>query len=170
MSTRAELLDVIRLNPLEDAPRLMYADWLADHGEGDLDAATAEFVWLSCNFRAKKKSDVMPKACYPWLAANWHRLIPSALQCTLCVEMRTYIARHSVRGWRGRHLNLMIGVPRNTGAGGAFMASTNITFHRGFVTDFEYWAAGVISCGFLEALKRDQPLLNKLASNLKARA
>lgn len=43
MSTRAELLEVIRLNPLEDAPRLMYADWLDDHGTAD-DRLRAAFI------------------------------------------------------------------------------------------------------------------------------
>src|SRR5437764_15277308 len=37
-------LDLIRLHPDDDGPRLVYADWLDDHG----DPARAEFVRVQC--------------------------------------------------------------------------------------------------------------------------
>lgn len=66
MSTRAELLEAIRANPAEDTPRLMYADWLDEHGDCDRDAATAEFIRLCCDNRQGKRLR-MPLAAYKWL-------------------------------------------------------------------------------------------------------
>jgi uncharacterized protein (TIGR02996 family) len=42
MSDEAALLDVIRAQPDEDTPRLMYADWLQEHGQPE----RAEFIRL----------------------------------------------------------------------------------------------------------------------------
>ena len=48
MSGRAEqsraFLEAIRDSPEDDAPRLVYADWLDDHG----DTARAEFIRVQC--------------------------------------------------------------------------------------------------------------------------
>lgn len=66
MSTRAELLDAIRTHPAEDTPRLMYADWLDEHGDCDRDTATAEFIRLCCDNRQGRRSR-MPLPAYKWL-------------------------------------------------------------------------------------------------------
>lgn len=156
MSTRAELIASIRANPLEDAPRLMYADWLDEFGDCDRDAATAEFVRLSCNFTAKRKSDRMPKEVYPWLKKNWKRLVPTFLSSFSVVKRKGEESSYQVRYWSGRKLGLFVGVPTNT-ARGSFLASTILDFHRGFVIDFTYWASGV--CWSLSRLIEDQPLV-----------
>jgi uncharacterized protein (TIGR02996 family) len=46
-SERESLLFAIAANPREDTPRLMYADWLDEHGN-DSDHARAEFIRLQC--------------------------------------------------------------------------------------------------------------------------
>jgi len=47
MSERAALLRTIRESPHDDAPRLVFADWLDETGI-DADAARAEFIHLQC--------------------------------------------------------------------------------------------------------------------------
>jgi uncharacterized protein (TIGR02996 family) len=47
MTDRECLLRNILLNPAEDLPRLVFADWLQDNGEGE----RAEFIWLGCEFK-----------------------------------------------------------------------------------------------------------------------
>jgi uncharacterized protein (TIGR02996 family) len=48
MSERRALLEAIRAAPEDDAPRLVYADWLEEHGEGETDRDRAEFIRAQC--------------------------------------------------------------------------------------------------------------------------
>jgi uncharacterized protein (TIGR02996 family) len=48
MSERRALLEAIRAAPEDDAPRLVYADWLEEHAEGDADRDRAEFIRVQC--------------------------------------------------------------------------------------------------------------------------
>ena len=54
---REAFLAAIRAEPESDAPRLIYADWLDDHGE----AARAEFIRLGCEL-ARAAFGVAPPA------------------------------------------------------------------------------------------------------------
>src|SRR4051794_18124688 len=45
--TEVALLKAIRANPGDDAPRLVYADWLDEHG-GPEERARAEFIRADC--------------------------------------------------------------------------------------------------------------------------
>ena len=47
LSDRDALLAAIRANPDEDTPRLMFADWLDEHGD-DASRTRAEFIRLQC--------------------------------------------------------------------------------------------------------------------------
>jgi uncharacterized protein (TIGR02996 family) len=47
MTTRAALLEAVFAEPDDDAPRLVYADWLEEHGD-EHDRARAEFIRLQC--------------------------------------------------------------------------------------------------------------------------
>lgn len=76
MSDRAAFLKRIRRRPFDCTVRLVFADWLDEFGASDLDRATAEFIRVSCR-AVKTRTGRMPVAAYPWLAANWRRLIPS---------------------------------------------------------------------------------------------
>ena len=55
MNDRAAFLEAIRTNPHEDAVRLVYADWLDENAQSDLDTATAEFIRVSCFVRGRYK-------------------------------------------------------------------------------------------------------------------
>src|SRR5262245_36886393 len=53
MSVEQSFLDDIRANPDDDSPRLIFADWLDDHG----DAARAEFIRLQCELAKLPEDD-----------------------------------------------------------------------------------------------------------------
>lgn len=74
MSERAAFLASIRESPADDLPRLVFADWLDDNGDQPHDAATAEFIRLSCKLDAKKSRQSRKEGA--WLHANWMRLVP----------------------------------------------------------------------------------------------
>lgn len=77
MTDREAMLAAIRAAPDDDTVRLVYADWLDDHGSGDLDAATAAFLRAACP--ADRPRPRMPAAAYRWLDAHWQRLVPTLL-------------------------------------------------------------------------------------------
>ena len=58
VATRAAFLADIRALPEDDAPRLIYADWLDDHGE----AERAEFIRVQCELSRLGKDD--PRRSY----------------------------------------------------------------------------------------------------------
>src|SRR5262245_34901242 len=53
MAEREALLRAIRESPDEDAPRLVYADWLDEHGE----AARAELIRVQCELARLAEGD-----------------------------------------------------------------------------------------------------------------
>ena len=74
----AALIEAIRANPKEDAPRLMYSDWLSEFAEdNDQARATREFIQLSCV--VGRVSNTMPMPAYEWLETNWQRLVPKTM-------------------------------------------------------------------------------------------
>lgn len=73
MSDRRTFLKAIHANPDDMLPRLVFADWLDDNGEGDKDAATAEFVRLGC----RVPRDRITADEGRWLDSNWRRLVPT---------------------------------------------------------------------------------------------
>jgi uncharacterized protein (TIGR02996 family) len=59
-------LDAIFAAPADDTPRLVYADWLEEHGQ----PAYAEFIRLSCGFNRDGKTRAERKEIGPhWIAA-----------------------------------------------------------------------------------------------------
>jgi uncharacterized protein (TIGR02996 family) len=61
MTDEAALLAAIRADPEDDSPRLVYADWLEEHG-GESSAARAEYIRLSVELaRAKDVRTVPPE-------------------------------------------------------------------------------------------------------------
>lgn len=166
MTDRQGFLAAIRAEPADDVRRLVYADWLDDHGESDLDRATSEFIRLSCDRHGR---DTMPAAAYRWLldvtyvpdgprvravaTANWRRLVPALLGAH---RGGTPIAdeRHGRRVWC--ELRLLLTLPgdrlpvhRPTPA--------NLYFRRGFLEALKVCHAGARA--LLAPLARaDQPL------------
>lgn len=159
--SREVLLAAIRANPAEDLPRLLYADWLAEHGAGDLDAATVEFVRVSCDCRAggRPKGPSMPLRAYRWLPANWYRLLPSV------VALHTRAARAN-GSWpdltavlipelffKGRQARGSVWVREDNGK----RYAVAVEFDRGFVSLFSAWS--VVAKPVLGPLvTADQPL------------
>jgi uncharacterized protein (TIGR02996 family) len=63
MSDETALLRAIGLHPEEDTPRLVYADWLEEHGSG----ARAEFIRLSCELARMEDEDTPGRALRDFL-------------------------------------------------------------------------------------------------------
>lgn len=78
MTEREALLAAIRESPDNDLPRLIYADYLDEHGSRGRDAATVEFIRISCKYM-NAQVKIMPREAYPWIEANWRRLVPAVL-------------------------------------------------------------------------------------------
>lgn len=76
MSERLALLKAILANPDDDLVRLVYADWLDEHGTTDAEAARAEFIRLGCPMEKKKR---ITTAETKWIDANWQRLLPNVM-------------------------------------------------------------------------------------------
>lgn len=76
LTTREALLAAIKAEPEELTPRLEYADWLEEFGTTDIDAATIEFIRVSCPDSGRV---LMPPAAFNWIGTNWKRLVPTLL-------------------------------------------------------------------------------------------
>ncbi len=177
MTDRLLLLKAIDENYTEDTPRLMYADWLDEHGTGDLDKATSEFVRVSCSRRVGSGKR-MPKEAYKWLDDNWVRLVPTL------VAQHTKTVATDPEGGRfrffhpgppmgirtGRCINTRVGIPNpyyttnplvqhlnETARTPIYSCSVNILFWKGFVSTFHCWSSFSRPI-FTECMKEDQPL------------
>lgn len=144
---REALLRAIKAHPNENTPRLMYADWLEEFGEGDRDAATVDFIRLSCGVAGAKKGDPMPRAVYPWLAHNWKRLVPT-------------LANSPANGgsfYSGRKREFRLKVEDLKHRLGFRAYNTVLDFHRGFLVACQTWSV-VSFAKMKELLTSDQPL------------
>jgi uncharacterized protein (TIGR02996 family) len=132
--------------------RLVYADWLDEFGRGDLDAATAEFIRVSCE-RDADKAGRMPRLAYTWLKANWHRLIPS---------LRPHFLSSRLQG-RTLHARVQISVlAPQTDGNPAFRQPVVLEFWRGFLARLTLLGVGgfcPVLAEHAQGLLRDQPLL-----------
>lgn len=184
MSDKQALLAAIRANPDEDTPRLMYADYLDEHGAGDLDRATAEFIRLSCPMRAPKngwEKPAMPRDCYPWLrdlryhevsnpawpapivVANYRRFVPGLL--ALHTPIHSTDTPPEERDGRRIHVVLRLALPTSPGVQAILPTATHyrrptpvsLWFRRGFLEAWRvHHAAGRALVA--PAIAADQPL------------
>jgi uncharacterized protein (TIGR02996 family) len=69
MNERAAFLADAAENPDDDAPRLVFADWLDDHG-GEADRALAEFIRLECAMARLGETDEQVERAKALLAAH----------------------------------------------------------------------------------------------------
>lgn len=141
MSERTALLDAIRANPAEDTPRLMYADWLMQYGEGERDRATAEFIQVSCRMESGKDRQGIAEG--RWLSANWQKLVPTLMRS----GFRDY-QRH------GRRVKTWKTVKDSRGHEYPFWCV--LTFWRGFVESALTYRP--MELPTLVAVATDQPL------------
>lgn len=151
MGERDSFLAAIRSHPADDVARLVYADWLDERAEGDLDRATAEFIRASC---AKPGSACMPRVAYQWLETNWQRLVPRMMQEALreCMFLR-----------EGRRVDITmhVALAKVPGAPSVGMAMVDILCARGFVAHYRVRGKGAsrLRVKFLEDLiVSEQPL------------
>jgi uncharacterized protein (TIGR02996 family) len=152
MSDRSALLSAIAACPAEDTPRLMYADWLAEHGESDLDRATEEFIRVSCSMRTTKK---MPKMAYAWIEQNWERLVPALLK--LCPQSVLFPKGISwFRQGRVIDFNPLFPYPVSRRRGGDRYCPMRLDFHRGLLRQAVIWSSYAVGLT-LEAFVADQP-------------
>jgi uncharacterized protein (TIGR02996 family) len=91
-SPREAFLADVLARPEEDGPRLVYADWLTDHGETESDRARGEFIHLQCRMagleeNSPERLDLQPRE-RDLLADHspaWMKVLPSwarKLPCT----------------------------------------------------------------------------------------
>ncbi|MBA4192237.1 MAG: hypothetical protein C0467_30070 [Planctomycetaceae bacterium] len=161
MSNRETLLGAIKANPHENTPRLVYADWLEEFGAGDLDAATVEFIRVSCGSRYKPGMS-MPAPAYQWIEGHWPRLIPAVLMEHVVIPQSPMFQRDGRKIWfpfRGRDRCEKTGelIPWKKSR------STEWWFHRGFVEGVRIFASHAYA--FLRPLVEvDQPIARFLRS------
>lgn len=126
MSDESAFLAGIRAELKDDLRRLVFADWLEEHGTSDADAARVEFIRLGC--KSKAKTAITPKEG-EWLDENWQRLLGN----TLAVEF----PKQEEYEWnrKGRHLRLA--VPW-TDDGWRKRSVVVFSFMRGFAVRIEH--------------------------------
>jgi len=146
VSDRAALLNCIRENQDLDMPRLVYADFVEEFGTGDLDAATVEFIRLSCTRSSMRRKASMPRAAYQWVKDNWQRLIPTAIKNLTLSKPRLdgRCVKLSSRRFADPTVNSM-------------WLRFNLYFDRGFLEAMMSWSA--FADGIVKPLiRQDQPL------------
>lgn len=84
MNQHAAFLSAIRAAPDDDAPRLIYADWLEDHGE----AARAEFIRVQCELARRECVDV-------WCERISKENYPVGRRCEIADECDSLRSRES---------------------------------------------------------------------------
>ena len=169
MTERESFYPPIRANPSDDTVRLVFADWLEENGETDQDAATVEFIRISCT--KFNDSKVMPLPAYQWIEKNWQRLVP------------TFVTKFSgklvpgeppplgdprpegFKWWvrRGRNVHGRARVPNpHVGRRNVrpyYTVSFVVAFWKGFAQDYTVWSAWGFS-QMMPVLLRDQPILD----------
>jgi uncharacterized protein (TIGR02996 family) len=87
MNEREALLAAIRENWRENTPRLVFADWLEEHGSDEWDKATCELIRLS---QRRTKSEVIR-----WLEHKyrWQIFVPTLLKATPRLRYCRAVAR-----------------------------------------------------------------------------
>jgi uncharacterized protein (TIGR02996 family) len=145
VSDRLSLLRAILANPDDDVPRLVFADWLEEHGTTDADAARVEFIRLGCNL--KPGSRITPPEVR-WLDKNWQRLLPAVGRVPVAGEQLS-----PMRDGRRVRVRLM------TIAGRQFRIRyhVDVSFHRGFAERVEFSQVEAYT-RFRGAVADDEPL------------
>lgn len=173
MGDRALLLEAIRTHPADDTLRLVYADWLDEFGEDDLDRATVEFIRVSCS-RGTKPGCSMPKPAYAWIHDHWKRLLPTAFAAypygkTEVVSRwsvsrgETYASVETSGAWAkwyrdGRHIDTAWRLTSGTDGLTGRRFSVRFRFGRGFLEGVDYYARDVAN-HLIPLVCADQPFI-----------
>lgn len=122
------LLRAVAAAPDDDVPRLVFADWLEEHGTTDADAARVEFIRLSCQMKSKQR---LSPAEGKWLDANVRRLLPTTMKRFATAKAPDGISRSG----RNVLINTSLDPKEVYGEGHVFV---RIEFWRGFARRVEY--------------------------------
>jgi uncharacterized protein (TIGR02996 family) len=90
------LADIVA-NPADDTPRLVYADWLDEHGDGD----RAEFIRVQCEIEGLREANVIACDRTGDLLTEWGKFTPRC-RCRPCrLRRREYLCsrRHIHVEW-----------------------------------------------------------------------
>jgi uncharacterized protein (TIGR02996 family) len=147
---RLALLRAVAADPDDDTPRLVYADWLDEHGTGDADRARAEFLRVACNLKAKAR---FAPAEGKWLDANWERLLPAVAARLADRNPATFGFARPTRS--GRYLTIYTSFDEETDEAPDGTLYVRLEVWRGFVRRAVYGRGfGLIAA----ALAADEPL------------
>jgi uncharacterized protein (TIGR02996 family) len=145
MTDREALIQAIRKSPTDNTVRLVLADWLMEFGEGDQDAATAEFIRVSLNPESVNGEGMLGF----WLSHNWRRLIPRTLDLHIDGPDAGYQVYGTVVGSEVR--------ARIRLAGFSHAVTCHFTFSRGFVV--RAYGLNLLIKLIRPTLKSEQPLV-----------
>ena len=159
MTDREAMLQSIRENPLQDIPRLIYADYLEENRRDDLDAATVEFIRISCK-PVKGVNRKMPPEAYGWIEANWRRLIPTFMDKLFRPEM--WDTLDFIRHGRNISFKLKLSSWQDHGY------SIGLTFWKGFVEALSAMSRRPVDAGY-HLLLIDQPFCKNQFAELHER-
>lgn len=99
MTEQEQLLAGVIANPDDDAPRLIYADWLEENGELE----RSEYIRSMVNNPTTKHSGLFAGDYYPWKGVYIkHRGFIDEVRCTTADYMQhchAIAAKHPVRKW-----------------------------------------------------------------------
>ena len=156
VSERQSFIEQIKTSPADDVARLVFADWLEEHAETDLDVATCEFIRLDCQAALAGKSGRLHPRAGKWLRQNAERLTPGL------AEMTDGFTAH----WAGRYLTLQASrramqqhewIARS-GMDTRYPFTLHLAFRRGFVESMTFPSAFGVYRQVGPELLRDQPL------------
>lgn len=99
MTDREDLLRAIDANPEDLNLRCIYADWLQEHGTSEADAATAEWIMLTCFGPNLTKTGRIKRTSFAWLKENWERLVATARAKHMPAAMEREIEDRNPDGW-----------------------------------------------------------------------
>jgi uncharacterized protein (TIGR02996 family) len=146
------ILRAVLRDPVDDAPRLVYADWLEDHGQPE----RAEFIRLQCGLpklegiygELEKETKSHPLGRGPGAAS---------LSCWCATCGRREDAYAAIQDSLRRQVELLAGSPTSWGANGQFsdwlssfyprhdMEGVKWSHARGFVSRVELPTAGLLA-------------------------
>jgi uncharacterized protein (TIGR02996 family) len=152
MSDQDALLAAIRQSPEDDAPRLVYADWLDEHGDPD----RAEFIRLQIEIDPYRRSDTDLDL---WRRAVIDRRLDDPVPSEFPPEFHRYaaLARHEhdlLKARRWEWLAPLASVDED------YASHLTVAFCRGFAEEVSFTASAFLEAG--DVVRSTCPFLRRL--------
>jgi len=153
MSDRDAFLAAIAAAPEDDAPRLVYADWLEENG----DPEHAEFIRVQCEIELLRRRPDTDEAAYQRATVAGH--LDSPVPSDFSPSMHRFAAlarreRRIVRAHKDRWIGPLSDLEED------YDSYLSVTFRRGFVDEVAMTTAAFLDAG--EAVRDLCPLLRRL--------